>query len=154
LFSDPAWGSAGNLGRNRFYGPGVNNWDMLLQKTLSRAGQPAIPCRELQLVHAMSGVILIDRDEKRLARLSATLTQQVDFGYGVIGHLRKGGTVDVNRIRLAPGIWKTSSFRIDINGRFVFFKTLNKQQDEAHSDFKSVAPDTTILQALQQIGGK
>jgi len=34
LFSDPAWGSAGNLGRNHFYGPGVNNWDMVLQKTL------------------------------------------------------------------------------------------------------------------------
>jgi hypothetical protein len=109
---------------------------------------------EEKVLHAMSGVILIDLDEKRLARLSAKLTQQVDFGYGVIGHLRKGGTVDVNRIRLAPGIWKTSSFRIDINGRFVFFKTLNKQQDEAHSDFKSVAPDTTILQALRQIGGK
>jgi hypothetical protein len=35
LFSDPAWGSAGNLGRNHFYGPGANNWDMVLQKTLS-----------------------------------------------------------------------------------------------------------------------
>ena len=35
LFSDPPFGSAGNLGRNHFYGPGVNNWDMLLQKTLS-----------------------------------------------------------------------------------------------------------------------
>lgn len=35
LFSNPAWGSAGNLGRNRFYGPGVNRWDMVLQKTLS-----------------------------------------------------------------------------------------------------------------------
>ena len=35
LFVDPAWGSAGNLGRNRFYGPGINNWDMVLQKTLS-----------------------------------------------------------------------------------------------------------------------
>jgi hypothetical protein len=33
LFSDPAFGSAGNLGRNHFYGPGLNNWDMLLQKT-------------------------------------------------------------------------------------------------------------------------
>jgi hypothetical protein len=109
---------------------------------------------EEKVLHAMSGVVLIDLDEKRLARLSATLTQQVDFGYGIIGHLRKGGTVEVNRIRLAPGIWKTSSFRIDINGRFVFFKTLNKQQDEAHSDFKAVAPDTTILQALRQIGGK
>jgi hypothetical protein len=72
----------------------------------------------------------------------------------VIGHLRGGGTVDVGRIRLAPGLWKTSSFRIDIEGRFVFFKRIHKQQDEAHSDFKSVAPDTTILQALQQIGVK
>jgi hypothetical protein len=35
LFSDPAWNSAGNLGRNHFYGPGVNNWDMLLQRTVS-----------------------------------------------------------------------------------------------------------------------
>jgi len=35
LFSDPAFGSAGNLERNHFYGPGVNNWDMVLQKTLS-----------------------------------------------------------------------------------------------------------------------
>lgn len=34
FFSDPAWGSAGNLGRNHFYGPGVNSWDMVLQKTL------------------------------------------------------------------------------------------------------------------------
>lgn len=109
---------------------------------------------EEKVLHAMSGVILIDLDEKRLARLSATLAEQVDFGYGVIGHLRKGGTVDVNRIQLAPGIWKASSFRFKINGRFVFFKTINKQQDETHSDFKSVASGTTILQALQQIGVK
>jgi hypothetical protein len=35
LFADPSWGSAGNLGRNHFYGPGVNRWDMVLQKTLN-----------------------------------------------------------------------------------------------------------------------
>ena len=109
---------------------------------------------EEKVLHAMSGVVLIDLDEKRLARISATLTQQVDFGYGLISHLRKGGTVDVTRIHLAPGIWKTSSFRVNIEGRFVFFKTINKQQEEARSDFKSVARDTTIPQALQQIGVK
>jgi len=102
----------------------------------------------------MSGVVLIDLDEKRLAVISATLTQQVDFGFGLIGHLRKGGTVNVNRIQIAPSVWKTSSFRIDINGRFIFFKTINKQQEETHSDFKSVASGTTILEALQQIGVK
>jgi hypothetical protein len=35
LFSDAPLGRAGNLGRNRFYGPGVNNWDVVLQKTTS-----------------------------------------------------------------------------------------------------------------------
>ena len=35
FFSDPAWGSAGNLGRNHFYGPGVNRWDMVLRRTVA-----------------------------------------------------------------------------------------------------------------------
>jgi hypothetical protein len=35
LFSDAPWGRAGDLARNHFYGPGVNNWDMVLQKTVS-----------------------------------------------------------------------------------------------------------------------
>jgi len=34
LFSPAAWGSAGNLGRNHFHGPGVNNWNMVLGKSI------------------------------------------------------------------------------------------------------------------------
>jgi hypothetical protein len=105
-------------------------------------------------LHAMSGVVLIDLDEKRIAHFSGILTQQVDFGFGVIGQLKKGGTVEVNRIKLSPGIWKTHSSKIDINGRIVLFKTISKQQNETHSDFKRVDPDTNIPQALQQIAGK
>jgi hypothetical protein len=105
-------------------------------------------------LHAMSGVIMIDLQEKRLARLSGTLTQQVDFGYGVIGRINKGGTIEVSRVRLSPGLWKTTSSRIDLKGRFVLFKTINKQQDETRSNFRPVAPNTDILQALDQIVGK
>jgi hypothetical protein len=68
----------------------------------------------------------------------------------VIGQLKKGGTVEVSRIRLSPGIWKTNSSKIDI---IALFKTISKQQDETHSEFKRVAPDTNIPQALQQIAG-
>jgi hypothetical protein len=105
-------------------------------------------------LHALSGIILIDLQEKRLAQLSATLTQQVDFGYGVIGQLKKGGTIDVKRIRVSPGIWKTSSSRISVYGRIVLFKTISKQQDETQSDFKPVAPDMSIEQALEGLIGK
>ncbi len=105
-------------------------------------------------LHAMSGIILIDLQEKRLAQLSATLTEQVDFGYGVIGQLKKGGTIEVKRIRLSPGIWKTSSYKINLYGRIVLFKTISKQQDETQSDFKPVAPDTSIERALEELIGK
>jgi hypothetical protein len=105
-------------------------------------------------LHALSGTMLVDLQEKRLVKLSGTFTQQVDFGYGVIGQLKKGGTIEVQRIRLAPETWKTSSTTININGRLVLFKSISKQQDETQSDFKPVAPDTSIEQALQKLFGK
>lgn len=33
LFSEPDFGGPGNLGKNVFTGPGINNWDMVLAKT-------------------------------------------------------------------------------------------------------------------------
>jgi hypothetical protein len=105
-------------------------------------------------LHAMSGVVLIDLQEKRLADLSGTLTQQVSVGYGVIGQLKKGGTIEVRRVRLSPGIWKTSSSKIDIRGRIILFKAISKLQDETYSDFAPLASDTSIGQALQKIASK
>jgi hypothetical protein len=108
---------------------------------------------EERAIHALGGFIMVNLEEKRLAQLSATLMQQVDFGFGVIGHLDKGGTINLTRIPLAPGIWKTSSSKTTLTGRLVLFKTINKQQDETHSDFKLIAPNTSISQAVQQLAG-
>jgi hypothetical protein len=79
---------------------------------------------------------------------------RVDFGSGLIGHLGKGGTIQVSRVRLSPGLWKTSVSRIDLDGRFALFKTISKQQDETHSDFKRLTSDTRIEQALRDIVSK
>jgi hypothetical protein len=106
---------------------------------------------EEKAVNALSGVILIDLEEKRMIQLSGTLTQQVDFGDGAIAQLKKGGAIEVKRIKLSPGIWKTSFFSLKINGRIALFKPISKQQDETLSDFKPLARDTTIRQALQQL---
>jgi hypothetical protein len=102
-------------------------------------------------LHALSGIILIDFQEKRLVEISATVTQQVDFGYGLVGSLKKGGTIEMKRTRLTHGIWKTSSTRVDINGRMVLFKSISKKQDNTQSDFQPVAPNTSIEQALKAL---
>ena len=101
-------------------------------------------------LHALSGVVLIDLTEKRLAQFSATLTQQVNFGHGLLGHLNKGGRIEVNRVRLSPGLWKTTLLKTDLDGR-ALFKSISKQLDETRSDFEAVPPDTNMQRALERI---
>jgi hypothetical protein len=107
--------------------------------------------REEMVLHAMSGVAWVDLQDKCLAQISATLTQQVEFGHGLIGSLKQGGTVEIQRTRISPGLWKTSSIKIDINGRIILFKTISEQQDETRSDFQPVAADTSVEQAVAKL---
>jgi hypothetical protein len=106
---------------------------------------------EQRILHALDGIVFIDLHDKRIARLSGSLGTRVVFGYGVIGYVEQGGTTDITRVHLSPGVWKTSAEKIDIDGRFVMLKTINKHQDESRTSFEPVAPDTTFAQALDEI---
>ena len=105
-------------------------------------------------LHALSGVVLVDLGEKRLARFSGTLTQQVNFGQGLLVHINMGGMIEVNRVRLSAGLWGTSLFRADFDGRFAIFKNISKHLYETRNDFEPVSPDTDIPRALEQIAHK
>jgi hypothetical protein len=109
---------------------------------------------EQRIVHALDGTVFIDLHDKRFARLSGSLGSRVEFGYGLIGHVDQGGTTEFMRVRLSPQVWKTSAEKIDLDGRFVMLKTINKHQHESRTDFEPVAPGTTFAQALDQIGNK
>ncbi len=109
---------------------------------------------EERAIHAMSGYMTVDLQDKWMVKLSATLQRQVDFGFGVLGHLDKGGSISLTRTRLSPGVWKTSSSKTGITGKMILLKTINKQQDETRSDLRLVAPETSITQAVQQLIGQ
>jgi hypothetical protein len=106
---------------------------------------------EQRILHALEGIVFVDLHDKRIARLSGSLASGVEFGYGVIGHVQQGGTTEITRIHLSEGIWKTSAEKIDVNGRFVLLKSINKHQDESRTGFEPVAPGTTFAQALNEI---
>jgi hypothetical protein len=109
---------------------------------------------EQRVLHALDGTVLVDLHDKRMVRLSGSLQTRVEFGYGLIGHVEQGGTTDITRVHLSPGVWKTSAEKINMDGRFVILKTINKHQDESRTAFEPVAPDTTFAQALNEIGKK
>ena len=109
---------------------------------------------EQRVLHALDGIVFIDLHEKRIARLSGSLGTRVKFGYGLIGHVEQGGTTEITRVNLSPGVWKTSAEKIDIDGRLAMLKTINKHQEESRTGFERVPLDTTFARALDKFGQK
>jgi len=106
---------------------------------------------EQRILHALDGIVVIDLHDRRISRLSGSLGTRVKFGYGLIGHVEQGGTTEITRVNLSPGVWKTSVEKIAIDGRIVLFKTINMHQDETRSSFEPVASSTTLAQALDKV---
>jgi hypothetical protein len=102
---------------------------------------------EARVVHSLAGTILIDSQEQRLTKLSGELVNPVEFGYGLLGHIDNGGTVEIRHVQVGPLQWKTALIDIQLSGRLVLFKTISKQQHETRSDFFAVPDDLSLAQA-------
>lgn len=107
------------------------------------------PNYEARVVHRLAGTILIDPQQKRLAKLSGQLIERVEFGYGLLGHIDNGGTIEIGRVPVGPSQWKTALINIQLSGRLVFFKTISKQEYETRSDFRAISVDLSLLEASQ-----
>ena len=107
------------------------------------------PTYETRVMHDLAGTILIDAGQKRMAKISGQLIDRVEFGYGFFGYIEKGGTLQVGRVPVAPSKWKTALINIQLSGRLIFFKTINKQEYEIRSNFRPVPGDPNLSEALQ-----
>jgi hypothetical protein len=108
------------------------------------------PTREARVLHAMAGTMLVDAKEKRLAGLQGKMVSDVDFGFGILGHLNKGGTFALKRAEVAPGHWESTLIDVHLNGKALLFKSINEQQHEVRSNFKQV-PQMDARRAAQEL---
>jgi hypothetical protein len=107
--------------------------------------------REARVLHAMAGVMLVDPKEKRLAALHGRMVSNVDFGFGLLGRLYKGGTFAMKRAEIAPGHWEITLLDVHLNGKALLFKSINEQQHEVRSNFKEVPDNFDARQAAQLV---
>jgi hypothetical protein len=109
------------------------------------------PTNESKVFHSMDGVLLIDAKQTRLAKLSGTLASDVDFGFGILGKLQKGGTFEVMQSEVARGEWEVSVLDVHISGRAFFFHTIGEQQHEVKSQFAPVPSDLSLAKAATMV---
>lgn len=111
------------------------------------------PTREAKVFHSMAGMLLIDSKDMRLMRLSGHLIENVDFGFGILGKLSKGGTFEVDQADVGGGHWEMTKLDVHISGHALFFATIKEQQHELMTGFREVPPGTTLAQAADMLKG-
>ena len=105
--------------------------------------------RPAQVFHHMEGSLLIDGERKRLAEVEGQLTSPVKFGWGLLGHLEKGGTFLVKQQEVGSGHWEMTMLDVEMNGKALFFKTIAVREKEIDTDFQQVPEGLRPRQAFE-----
>ena len=96
---------------------------------------------------------MVDKGQHRIQSIKGALTDDVKFGWGLFGRMKKGGTFEVERRELAPGVWQITESHVHIEGHALLFKTIGEQEDDVKCEFRR-SPVETLEQAAVLLKGE
>lgn len=79
---------------------------------------------ELEVLRGLVGTVTIDEAKKQIVRLEAQLFRDVDFGWGILIHLNKGGKLALDREPTDGTACNIRAFSINADGRVLLLKKL------------------------------
>lgn len=107
------------------------------------------PTHVEQVLAGMQGDLLIDANRHRIARIDGTLYKEVGFGWGILGHLDKGGHFLVEQGDVGDGTWDIAHMSLAFTGRVLLFKRLDFKSNEVLSDFRPVPLGLSFAQGVE-----
>jgi hypothetical protein len=107
------------------------------------------PSRVEEILTGMQGYVLIDTARLRLASIDGTLFKEVGFGWGILGHLDRGGRFVVHQQEVADNSWEFSSLTLNFTGKIMLFKNLSITSTEVFSGFKPVPSKLSFAQGVE-----
>lgn len=109
------------------------------------------PDLESRIFTGMAGDVWIETHDERLHRLTAHLMSDVDFGWGIIGRLNRGGTVFLEQDRIAPADWELTRMRLHLDGKALLVKSLRIHINETMGNFQRVPANLDYQQAIKML---
>ncbi len=105
---------------------------------------------ETEALTQVAGEIWIDMAHLRVTRLEGRLIQDVDFGWGILGRLDKGGSIAIDQCDVGGGQWRIRRFKMAMTGR-VLFRTKSFDTEEEETEFSPVPPGTGYRKAIEML---
>jgi hypothetical protein len=105
--------------------------------------------KETIIFRASEGNIWIDTLDYRIAKFDGTQINDINIGWGLLGHIEKGSKLQVEQRRLGQGTWRLSKLLLEAKGQVLFFKSVTLKQKQMATDFRRVPADLTIAAAVE-----
>jgi hypothetical protein len=102
----------------------------------------------------MSGELWIGIRTKHLVRLDGQLQSNVDFGFGILGRLYKGGWFRLERVQVSETDWKTKRLEIHMSGRAMLFKTIARETCEVRGNFSPVPAAMNLKDGVDMLSSQ
>lgn len=108
------------------------------------------PDIETQVLKEMTGELWIDPAQERVVRLDGRLQEDVDYAWGILGRLYKGGTIRIEQAPVGENQWRIVHFDMKMSAR-VLFKTKVFDTTEDESQFVPVPAGLRYQQAIAML---
>jgi hypothetical protein len=105
------------------------------------------PDLETQVLKQLTGELWIDTRLERVTRLDGQLQQDIDYAWGILGRLYKGGTIRIEQADVGQNQWRILHFDMKMSARVVF-KTKVFDTIEDQSQFVPVPAGLRYQQAI------
>jgi hypothetical protein len=79
--------------------------------------------------------------------IDAHLEHEVDFAFGFLGKVSQDGKVSLTREEVSPGNWKTSHVSVHMDGKLLLMKSISRDQESVHRDFKEIPRPLSVAEA-------
>jgi hypothetical protein len=106
------------------------------------------PDREAEVYHGMEGELWIDQGQERIVKLDAHLIDDVNFGWGILGKLYKGGSLTIEQKDVGHRHWEATLMRLNLTGMALMLKPLSFQTTETQTDFEPVPVNMSYQDAV------
>jgi hypothetical protein len=105
------------------------------------------PNKETLVLQGMEGEMTVDSTAMRMVKIDGTMTKDVSIGWGIIGHLDKGGRFEVHQTEVDKGDWEVTYMRLNFTGKALIFKTIRINEVDTSYDFRKV-PKMSVAEAI------
>ena len=91
--------------------------------------------------------MVIDETARRMVKIDGSLFRDVNFGWGILGKLYKGGRFLIEQAEVTPTHWEATRTALHFDGKALLIKPIHIDESESAWDFHAVPP-MSVAQAV------